>query len=158
MTNRLLRSAMTIGLAAAVGLLPACAPHTTADAKVASGGCVTAGRVALRGVVRREIRLGPPGYGETPATDRRDTIAVLILPAPISLCADSALHAPGEPPVRDKRVALRTVPREILSLEGETVIVYGLLGEATFAWEYGPLVMRVDSVPAARVPARGRVS
>ena len=111
---------------------------------------MSAGRTALRGVVHREIELGPPGYGETPATDRRDTIAVILLPAPLVLGPDSAAHGVAEPPVRTARVALRRVPRGILSLVDAEVTVYGRLEESVFVWEYGPLILRADSVPALR--------
>ena len=119
------------------------------------GNCITPGTAALRGTVRREIQLGAPGYGETPKKDRRDTIAVLILPSALTLCRDSTDRFP---PVHSRRVALRAVPREILNYVSRPITVFGTLGEASFAWEYGPLVMWVDSVPALREPPSVRVA
>ena len=149
---RTTRSTRVVVAAMLVSIVAPSAACTTRRAGAPRRDCVTAGRMALRGIVRREIQLGAPGYGENPATDRRDTIAVLILPAPLTLCPDSAVHGAQEPPVRTRRVALRTVPRAVLTMQGASVTVFGRVGEASFAWEYGPLVMWVDSVPALRTP------
>jgi hypothetical protein len=125
------------------------------------GDCVTPGKLALRGVLQREVRLGAPGYGETPKRDRRDTVVVLRLAAPLTLCPDSAEHRTAASPVHTRRIALRAgllgIPRGALAT-GRTVTVYGTLGEASFAWEYGPLVLWVDSIPALRPPKRPSVA
>jgi hypothetical protein len=105
----------------------------------------------VSGTVQREIQLGPPGYGETPTTDRKDTIAVLILDREIVLC-DETTNAPSD--ARAKRIALRRVSRDLLELQGQRVTAFGVLTEAGFVWEYGPLVMRVDSIPELRARRR----
>src|SRR5258708_6462662 len=43
----------------------------------------------LSGTLKQEVRLGPPGYGETPERDEKDTILVLHLDAPVRVCADN---------------------------------------------------------------------
>jgi hypothetical protein len=119
-------------------------------ASVVRRDCITWGRTALHGVVRQEVRFGAPGYGEDTLRDERDTIAVLVLPHTLALCPDSARHAPGDAPVPFDRVTLRYVPRAILSLQGREATVFGRLEEAGFAFEQGPILLRVDSVPELR--------
>lgn len=59
------------------------------SATMLPSGCLTPGKIRLRGALRSELHLGPPGYGESPAIDERDTVIALILPMPITLCRDS---------------------------------------------------------------------
>ncbi len=46
-------------------------------------------RYSLTGTLKREVHLGPPGYGETPKHDIKETIAVLDLPASIHVTGDA---------------------------------------------------------------------
>jgi hypothetical protein len=101
-------------------------------------------------MLREEVHLGPPGYGENPATDERDSVVALILPVPIALCRDSM---PGERRPADlvgRRISLWHVTDSALDAIGRTVTVFGTLHEAAFAHEFGPLVIQVDSVPDLR--------
>jgi len=97
-----------------------------------------------------EVRFGAPGYGEDTLEDERDTIAVLVLPKALALCADSALHRPSDPSVPFTKVTLWHVPHQILEHVGEKTIVFGRLEETAFAFEQGPILLRVDSIPALR--------
>jgi hypothetical protein len=127
------------------------ASEVPAPVSVVRGDCVTSGRVALRGTVRREVRFGAPGYGEDTLKDLRDTIAVLVLPKSLVLCADSAMHRPDDrSPLRFAKVTLWHVPRSILDRVGTKLTVYGRLEEAAYAFEQGPILLRVDSIPALR--------
>jgi len=128
------------------------------QAAMQPGGCLSPGEIRLRGVLRREIHLGPPGYGENPATDERDTVIALILPARLALCRDSVAGGRPAPPLVGRRISLWHVTKSALDAVGQTVTVYGVLHEANFAHEFGPLVMQVDSVPDLRPPPPTRAT
>jgi hypothetical protein len=128
------------------------------QASVQRGNCVTEGAITLSGTLVREVRLGAPGYGENPSTDERDTIAVLQLQRELALCRDSVPGQPADAPLRGRRITLRNVPESVLRLTGGRVTVYGVLAEASFAFEHGPVVIWVDSIPALRERARERLS
>lgn len=113
-------------------------------------GCLSSGQTRLRGVLRKELHLGPPGYGENRATDERDTVVALILPAAISLCRDSPTDERRPSAIVDRRISLWHVTELALDAAGQTVTVYGFLHEAAYAHEFGPLVMQVDSVTDLR--------
>ena len=121
-------------------------------------GCITPGRIVLRGTLRREVHLGPPGYGENPATDERDTIVALVLPKPFALCRDSTVGSARATAVVDRRVTLWHVTRSALEGIGQTVTAYGTIYEAAFLHEFGPLVLQVDSVPDLQLPAPRQAS
>jgi len=110
-------------------------------------------RVAVRGQLRREVHPGPPGYGETPLQDRRDTIVVLILPAPLAVCVDS-VDRPGRPAFRtvDRLQLTRSVPRVV---SGALVTVFGTLTPAAWGWHHTPVILEVDSIPALAPPRGG---
>ena len=109
-------------------------------------------RHALTGVLRREMHLGPPGYGETPAEDAQDTIVVLELPTELPVCADTAGGLPDSPVVRSQRLQLVGRVGAVRGRRGDTVTVYGRLEQRTWGWHYTPLVLLVDSIPALRGP------
>ena len=129
--------------------------HPPPPSRLLAGGCWSPGQTQLRGVLRKEVHLGPPGYGENPATDERDTVVALILPTPIALCRDSVSGKPRQAPLVERRISLWHVTESALDAAGETVTVYGFLHEAAYAHEFGPIVLQVDSVPDLRpVPPR----
>src|SRR6266536_5060839 len=103
-------------------------------------------RVVARGRIRKEVHLGPPGYGETPDEDKRDTILVLVLPGPIPVCADPE-HGDTVAVVHPSALQLVYVPRNALEHVGEAVTVYGQLEEAVLGWHYTEVVLHVDSIP-----------
>ena len=107
-------------------------------------------RVVARGRIHKEVHLGPPGYGETPDEDRRDTILVLVLPRVMPVC--------GGPERGDSTAIIRTdslqlvyPPRDALDHVGDTVTVFGGLEEAIWGWHYKKVVLHVDSIPALRI-------
>lgn len=109
--------------------------------------------VRLTGRVQREVKLGPPGYGDTPARDKRDTILVLRLDEPISACPDTALKPRSSKVsvVADVQLTGHVDPNR-MPVEGR-VTVYGTVQRAELAWHYMPVIMRVDSIPGALVPS-----
>ncbi len=107
-------------------------------------------RVVAQGRIRKEVHAGPPGYGETPDQDERDTILVLVLPGPIPVCADPA-HGDTVAVVHASALQLVYVPRNALEHLGEAVTVYGRLEEAVFGWHFTSVVLHVDSIPELRV-------
>ena len=116
-------------------------------------------RVALRGTVQREVRLGPPGYGETPAQDRRDTVLVLVPTRAIPVCNDHAIDAGGAPVIAAARLQLlgRVDPNQYAP--GATLTVYGGFRQAVLGWHYTPVVLHVDSIVAGgALPRDGRRS
>src|SRR6478736_2094703 len=44
----------------------------------------------LTGTLKAEVFYGPPGYGETPKTDKKETAYILHLTKPITVIADPA--------------------------------------------------------------------
>jgi hypothetical protein len=123
---------------------------TPASSRLLPSGCLTPGVIRLRGALRREVHFGPPGYGENPETDERDTIIALILRSPLRLWPDSASGERRPAAISDRRITLWHVTESALDAIGKTVTVYGFLHEASFAHEFGPLVMQVDSIPDLR--------
>ena len=103
-------------------------------------------RVVARGRLRKEVHLGPPGYGETPQRDERDTIVVLVLPRSIPVCA---VPHRGDTVAVVHASALQLVyaPRNVLDHMGEEFTVYGRLEEAVWGWHFTNVVLHVDSIP-----------
>lgn len=109
--------------------------------------------MALRGVVTQQVRSGPPGYGETPKLDKRDTILVLRLDTAIKMCAGAPgtdAHTSG---VRE--IQLTGHVDDIRSRLNTIVTVRGELLRAELAWHYTPIVFRVEEVVGAgsRIPS-----
>ena len=103
-------------------------------------------RVVARGRLRKEVHLGPPGYGETPERDERDTIVVLVLPTSISVCSDP-LRGDTVPVVHSSALQLVYAPRKVLDHTGEEFTVYGRLEQAVWGWHFTNVVLHVDSIP-----------
>ncbi len=133
--------------------------------ELASEGSASAGRGAevtcaiglglatrLRGRLERRVHLGPPGYGESPTIDTRDTSWIVLLPAALPPCdatdesADSAR----------REVQLVVPPANVHELLGETIEVHGRLGQASLGWQRTPFVIFIDSVPSFRQLAARR--
>lgn len=82
--QRLIGGFLTLSLMGSLALLSA------GFCKAGSGAVVCLpyepATVSLTGTLTSEEKLGPPGYGETPDVDRKMTIFVLRLDAPIDTC------------------------------------------------------------------------
>jgi hypothetical protein len=104
--------------------------------------------VVLRGLVTQQLRSGPPGYGETPKLDKRDTILVLRLGADINVCV--GVHgAAADSPRGVREIQLTGHVDDIRSRLNTTVTVRGELLRAELAWHYTPIVFRVEEVVGA---------
>lgn len=103
--------------------------------------------VVAEGRLGKEVHLGPPGYGETPNQDERDTILVLVLPHPIPVCADPE-HGDTVAVVHAAKLQLMYVTRDALNHVGEDLVVFGQLEEAVFGWHFTDVILHVDSIPS----------
>lgn len=111
----------------------------------------------LRGELRKENRFGPPGFGETPKTDAKVSIIVLVLKSPVTAVPSAGADA-------DKTSNLDTVegvseiqlffegddgPRlkaRVEKMIGKAVTITGTLNEAIAAMDFTKLTMTVTAV------------
>jgi hypothetical protein len=110
-------------------------------------------RVSVTGVLRREVHLGPPGYGETPSHDERDTILVVELLTSIPVCPDFAQN-PRDTVARVQRLQLTGPASEGFKPIGSRVRVYGSLTRAVRGTDFLPVVLWADSIPGLRLQLR----
>ena len=114
-------------------------------------------RVQLHGTISVEVHPGPPGYGETPARDRRDSIVVLTIAAPLAVCRDSNVTNSVRP-VKTARFQVTGYAHEALSHPGRHVTVFGSLTPAVWGWHYLKVILEADSIPelgpTKHIPAR----
>ena len=113
--------------------------------------------VRLRGTLSREIHLGPPGYGETPTRDRKDSIVVLTIPSAVRICGDSGTTGSSASVATD-RFQVTGHAREALDHEGEQVTVYGSLTPAVWGWHYLKIILEADSIPDLHMTSRRRTT
>jgi hypothetical protein len=126
-----------------VGLLVA--STTQQSATVAAGQAYqydTPG-VRLEGILLERKVFGPPGYGETPTTDEKDTIFVLKLPHVIDvepvMGAKDKNSASLDPAKNVRKVQLfvdRSQMSETRKLVGKPVVAEGTLNEAVAPSQY----------------------
>lgn len=115
--------------------------------------------IALTGRLAEEEHLGPPGYGETPSRDLRDTIPVLVLARPLHTCPLDVPYAEGDSTgLWVDRIELRHVSWSARSQLGRRVTVYGTLASQTWGSDYLPVELYVDSVPDLRAVPRHAAS
>lgn len=106
--------------------------------------------IRLSGTLSREIKYGPPGYGEDPKKDIRVEVFTLVLEKPINVCADTSSTAP-QPIARDvtrlqltEHVSKKDLTRNL----GLSVDVFGTLRRQVWPSDYTDALIRVDSIPA----------
>ena len=138
------RALAALGAAALfMGHLGACA----AQQKVASGTAPVyqydSAGIRLEGTLTERKVYGPPGYGETPAKDERDTILVLKLSQAISVQPTANAQANGsaslDPQKNVQEVQLfvdRSQTAEAHKLLGKVVVAVGTLNEAAAPSQY----------------------
>ena len=120
---------------------------------VADSSCVPLSpyRVSLTGILRREVHLGAPGYGESPERDERDTILVLELPQDIPVCPDLT-QSKHDSVAHVSRVQLTGDARDGFDALGSRVTAFGALSRAVWPTDFLPVGLRTDSIPALRKP------
>lgn len=99
---------------------------------------------ALTGTVTVETFFGPPGYGESPATDLKEQQAFLHLVRP--LCTVASQDSPAE----HDQVTVTLVPLGKFDLEpfaGKLVTVSGSLFPAISGHHHTPVLIGISHVP-----------
>jgi hypothetical protein len=114
-------------------------------------------RLTLTGTLAREVHLGPPNYGENPATDEKDSIVVLRLSKPITACGDANADR-ADTSRHVGKVQLIKAPHAVLSNLGASVNVVGTLQHAVRGWHFLPIIMYVDSIPGLKERPASRIS
>ena len=101
----------------------------------------------LSGTVKKELKLGPPGYGETPAIDERFTVFVLQLDQSVDVCADTASGARLLQRAKAMQLigAIDTVA--LKRAVGHRLEVFGSLRRAVWGTDFVDPLIRVDSIP-----------
>lgn len=104
--------------------------------------------IKLEGRLIERTFFGPPGFGETPALDARETVLVLALPRPITV--QPTQHAQPEDIAKHVReVQLLILPRQrkdsVRKLLGKSVVMTGTLNEATAPSEHLKVSMTVET-------------
>ena len=105
----------------------------------------------------REVHLGPPGYGENPKTDERDTIFVLVLTDSIRVCPDPNVSRDMQAASVTKIQLLRP-PVAVQQGVGAEVSVFGMLERAVLGAHFLPVLMRVDSISGLQQPLGRRAT
>jgi hypothetical protein len=118
------------------------AQQKTASETVSTYQYDTAG-IRLEGTLTERKVYGPPGYGETPAKDERDTILILKLSRAITVEPTPNAEANGsaslDPEKNVHEVQLfvdRSRTAEARKLLGKVVVVVGTLNEAAAPSQY----------------------
>lgn len=111
--------------------------------------------VRLEGTLTERKEYGPPGYGETPSKDERDTILVLKLSNLISVQPAANAEARGSAsldPVKDVREVQLFISRpqivDARKLLGKVVVVVGTLNEAAAPSQYTKVWLYVQTLNA----------
>ena len=111
--------------------------------------------IRLEGTLVQPKVYGPPGYGETPSQDARETILVLKLSHPIDVKPTANAQANGSPsldPVRNVREVQifldRSQAAEAGKLAGQIVIATGTLNESLTASQRTKVFLEVQSLKA----------
>jgi hypothetical protein len=110
----------------------------------------------LDGILKQEERLGPPGYGETPSQDEKDTILVLYLRHPVRVCADPTPGA--RHPAVDSINAIQLAGRigGLSSQSDQEIGVYGTLFHADFGPQFTDVLMEVKRIRLRDDPSKAR--
>ena len=116
----------------------------------------TAGITLHGSLIERKV-YGPPGYGETPAKDARETILILKLPQPMSVEPAANAEANGSPNldpaknVREVRLHMsRSQAVDARRLLGRKVTATGTLKESITAVQRTKVWLVVNSLNSRR--------
>jgi hypothetical protein len=109
--------------------------------------------VQLQGTLVRRHVYGPPGFGESPAKDERNTILALKLSQPITVQPTSQVVEKGNPNAdtfKDVREVQLLIPRNaehgVDKLVGKIVLASGVLNEHVVPADYTGVWMDVKTI------------
>lgn len=109
--------------------------------------------IRLEGTLAERKVYGPPGYGETPAKDERDTILILKLTHAISVEPTANAEANGSASLDPEKNVLevqlfvdRSRTAEARKLLGKAVIAQGTLNEAAAPSQYTKVWLDVKTL------------
>jgi hypothetical protein len=108
--------------------------------------------VRLSGTIHREIKYGPPGYGENPSMDVRVEVFTLALKEAVDVCADTSNVAP-QPIARNVKMLQLTEhvdKKDLRQNVGKFVEVFGTVRRQVWPGDYTEALIRVDSIPLLR--------
>jgi hypothetical protein len=109
--------------------------------------------IQLEGMLAQRTFYGPPGFGETPAKDARETVLILKLAKPITV--DSVQNTKGDegscwgvyPNLKQIQVFIHQQDKPGTSkLVGKTVVAVGKLHEGDAPSEHTKVVMDVERI------------
>jgi len=108
--------------------------------------------VELVGRLVIQSKFGPPNYGETPKTDKKVRVPVLVLQTPISVLANEGDDYNSKPVSNAKQIQLAFPASGITykDLIGKDVVVSGTLFHAHTAHHYTDVVLTVRSIKRRR--------
>ena len=137
-------SSAALGMAILLlGCPVACSAQKVPPAEAAASYRYDTAGVRLEGTLTERKEYGPPGYGETPSKDERDTILVLKLSRPISVQPTANAEASGSASldrVKDVREVQLFMPKpqvgDVRKLLGKVVLAVGTLNEAAAPSQY----------------------
>lgn len=105
--------------------------------------------VEIEGRLIEQLKYGPPNFGESPKTDSKLRIPLLVLSPPVSV------HADQRDPINSELKGIRLI--QLLFYEiphrrfmGKKVIVKGTLFHANTGGHYTDVVMSVQSISPVR--------
>ena len=101
--------------------------------------------VAIVGTLQRELKFGPPTYGENPATDQKYSVPILRLSHPISMCADAV----GDAMAGVTEIQIQLTPARASQLYDQRIQVFGTIGPAGMAHDFTQVILTPDSVLSA---------
>jgi hypothetical protein len=100
--------------------------HSYAARQVSYGPAV----VLLAGRTTVESHFGPPNFGESPKTDTKEDVPILVLDAPVDVISDARQQTNRGSHTGVKRVQLvGTLLPKLLQTEGRHVVLSGMLFE-----------------------------
>lgn len=106
--------------------------------------------VVVSGVLEKEVKFGPPNYGETPEVDRQVTVYVLKLSTPINVGTNKeAGEVGGGAPVigvRELQIVFSTHSLGFERSVGSLVAVSGRLSAQQLGQDFYPIVLREASI------------
>jgi hypothetical protein len=115
----------------------------------------TKATVELSGVLHRQVRWGPPNFGESPATDSKFTVWVVSLSKPVRISGAARSGAIFRSPIPGIQFSVdpTTFDWKVLeALDGKMVVATGMLWSATSQGDVMPVVMAIKTLAATSKP------